>query len=208
MPASGITTITEDTDLSYRAQLRGWNFIYDKPSPTNFPEINAFKAQQSCWTKGTEVAKKNSSHCLCLNYRFASRWPPTFHLQQISFSRLLFAVPSECAARDYQNVMPQYGWYFDLMVIFTFASISTFTFYTVAQYTIHREDWQNGFVSALHWRHWAWRSITLVRYWRQFQPTDKYHQSSKWRRLAILVTEGYKSKKLTSTVFTSLFFAA
>jgi cellulose synthase/poly-beta-1,6-N-acetylglucosamine synthase-like glycosyltransferase len=48
-------TLTEDTDLSFRAQLMGWKFIYllDEESPAEIPvEINAFKAQQRRWAKG------------------------------------------------------------------------------------------------------------------------------------------------------------
>ena len=48
-------TLTEDTDLSFRAQLMGWKFIYllDEQAPAEIPvEINAFKAQQRRWAKG------------------------------------------------------------------------------------------------------------------------------------------------------------
>jgi len=48
-------TVTEDLDLSYRAQLRGWKFIFlpELASPAELPpEMNAFKAQQHRWTKG------------------------------------------------------------------------------------------------------------------------------------------------------------
>jgi cellulose synthase/poly-beta-1,6-N-acetylglucosamine synthase-like glycosyltransferase len=48
-------TLTEDTDLSFRAQLMGWKFIYllDEDAPAEIPvEINAFKAQQRRWAKG------------------------------------------------------------------------------------------------------------------------------------------------------------
>ncbi len=48
-------TLTEDLDLSYRAQLRGWTFIFlpELTSPAELPpEMNAFKAQQHRWTKG------------------------------------------------------------------------------------------------------------------------------------------------------------
>ena len=55
-------TLTEDTDLSYRAQMRGWDFIYrpDICSPSEIPEdMKAFKVQQHRWAKGTiEVMKK------------------------------------------------------------------------------------------------------------------------------------------------------
>ncbi len=48
-------TLTEDMDLSYRAQLRGWQFVYlpELLSPAELPpEIVAFKQQQHRWTKG------------------------------------------------------------------------------------------------------------------------------------------------------------
>jgi cellulose synthase/poly-beta-1,6-N-acetylglucosamine synthase-like glycosyltransferase len=55
-------TLTEDTDLSYRAQLRGWKFIYDATieCPSELPvEMNAFKTQQARWAKGlTQTAVK------------------------------------------------------------------------------------------------------------------------------------------------------
>lgn len=48
-------TLTEDLDLSYRAQLKGWQFMYipDRPIPAELPvELNAFKAQQYRWARG------------------------------------------------------------------------------------------------------------------------------------------------------------
>jgi cellulose synthase/poly-beta-1,6-N-acetylglucosamine synthase-like glycosyltransferase len=48
-------TLTEDTDLSFRAQLMGWRFVYllDEDAPAELPvEMNAFKAQQRRWAKG------------------------------------------------------------------------------------------------------------------------------------------------------------
>lgn len=48
-------TLTEDTDLSFRAQLMGWRFVYllDEEAPAEIPvEINAFKEQQRRWAKG------------------------------------------------------------------------------------------------------------------------------------------------------------
>src|SRR5258706_2606931 len=48
-------TLTEDTDLSFRAQVMGLKFVYllDEEAPAEIPvEINAFKAQQRRWAKG------------------------------------------------------------------------------------------------------------------------------------------------------------
>ncbi|MFT5906152.1 MAG: cellulose synthase/poly-beta-1,6-N-acetylglucosamine synthase-like glycosyltransferase, partial [Cryomorphaceae bacterium] len=49
-------TLTEDMDLSYRAQLKGWNFIFlkDVESPAELPvDMDGFKSQQHRWTKGS-----------------------------------------------------------------------------------------------------------------------------------------------------------
>ncbi|NKB90130.1 MAG: glycosyltransferase [Acidobacteria bacterium] len=55
-------TLTEDLDLSYRAQLAGWQFIYldDVQAPAELPlTISAFKAQQRRWTRGAaQTARK------------------------------------------------------------------------------------------------------------------------------------------------------
>ncbi|MBL0928269.1 MAG: glycosyltransferase [Phycisphaerales bacterium] len=49
-------TLTEDLDLSYRAQLRGWRFVYDPDTvaPAELPPtMKPFKVQQRRWNKGT-----------------------------------------------------------------------------------------------------------------------------------------------------------
>ncbi len=55
-------TLTEDLDLSYRAQLKGWRFVFAPhvACPAELPvEMNAFKAQQHRWVKGSiQVARK------------------------------------------------------------------------------------------------------------------------------------------------------
>ncbi len=55
-------TLTEDADLSYRAQMRGWEILYlpEVVCPSELvPDVNAFKAQQRRWTKGgTQTLRK------------------------------------------------------------------------------------------------------------------------------------------------------
>ena len=55
-------TLTEDTDLSYRAQMKGWKFRYlqDVECPAELPvEMTAFKTQQARWAKGLiQTSKK------------------------------------------------------------------------------------------------------------------------------------------------------
>lgn len=55
-------TLTEDLDLSYRAQLAGWRFVFlkDLITPAELPvNMNGFKSQQHRWTKGSiQTCKK------------------------------------------------------------------------------------------------------------------------------------------------------
>jgi len=57
-------TLTEDLDLSYRAQIKGWKFIFlpNLTVPAELPvEMNSFKTQQCRWAKGAmQVCKKSA----------------------------------------------------------------------------------------------------------------------------------------------------
>jgi cellulose synthase/poly-beta-1,6-N-acetylglucosamine synthase-like glycosyltransferase len=77
-------TLTEDMDLSYRAQLRGWSFVYlpEIAAPAELPvEMSAFKAQQFRWAKGSiQVARKMLPRILASNATFAQKSEAFFHL--------------------------------------------------------------------------------------------------------------------------------
>ncbi len=77
-------TLTEDLDLSYRAQLRGWQFVFlpDVVSPAEVPvDMNAFKSQQHRWAKGSiQTARKLLPSILRSNLPFALKQEAFFHL--------------------------------------------------------------------------------------------------------------------------------
>jgi cellulose synthase/poly-beta-1,6-N-acetylglucosamine synthase-like glycosyltransferase len=78
-------TLTEDLDLSYRAQIRGWKFHYleDLGSPAELPvAMNALKTQQYRWTKGAaECARKNLLPLLLSNHlSMSTKLHGFFHL--------------------------------------------------------------------------------------------------------------------------------
>ena len=77
-------TLTEDLDLSYRAQLRGWRFRYagDIEVPAEVPvSINAFRAQQFRWTKGAaETAFKMLGALWTSRQPRRVKWEGTLHL--------------------------------------------------------------------------------------------------------------------------------
>ena len=77
-------TLTEDLDLSYRAQLRGWRFIYrpDIVAPAELPAVmDALKSQQFRWTKGAaETAHKHLGNVWRARQPLAVKLQATFHL--------------------------------------------------------------------------------------------------------------------------------
>jgi cellulose synthase/poly-beta-1,6-N-acetylglucosamine synthase-like glycosyltransferase len=77
-------TLTEDLDLSYRAQLRGWTFVYrpDVVSPAELPEdLAALRAQQYRWAKGTvQTARKLLGRLRDSRLDRAGRVEAFFHL--------------------------------------------------------------------------------------------------------------------------------
>jgi cellulose synthase/poly-beta-1,6-N-acetylglucosamine synthase-like glycosyltransferase len=87
-------TLTEDMDLSYRAQLCGWKFVYvpEVAAPAELPvEMSAFKSQQFRWAKGSlQVAKKLLPRILRSNATWAQKSEAFFHLtNNIAYPLLL-----------------------------------------------------------------------------------------------------------------------
>lgn len=82
-------TLTEDLDLSYRAQLKGWKFKYleELGSPAELPAaMNALKTQQFRWTKGAaECTRKNLARVLKnKEVPFKTKLHALFHLMNSS----------------------------------------------------------------------------------------------------------------------------
>ncbi len=77
-------TISEDLDLSYRAQLAGWEFLFlpDVVSPAEIPpQINALKRQQFRWAKGSiQCARKLWRPILTAPVPLFQRFQGMFHL--------------------------------------------------------------------------------------------------------------------------------
>lgn len=130
-------TLTEDLDLSYRAQLKGWKFKYleDVPSPSELPVImSAVKSQQFRWTKGgAETAKKNLGKVLKTNLKFTNKIHAFFHLtNSANFLLLLIAsvISIPLLLIKYKN--PELKQYFDLGSIFLIGFLAISYFYWTA----------------------------------------------------------------------------
>jgi cellulose synthase/poly-beta-1,6-N-acetylglucosamine synthase-like glycosyltransferase len=139
-------TLAEDLDLSYRAQLKGWKFVFlnDVTSPAELPaDINALKTQQFRWTKGAvETAKKLLPAVWKSDMPFKVKMECTVHLtSNIVFPFIIMVAMLNVPLVIIKRNVTGYDAYFTLMSVFVLASISTFLFYLYAQKAIHL-DWQ------------------------------------------------------------------
>lgn len=139
-------TLTEDLDLSYRAQLRGWKFMYlnDVTSPAELPaDINALKTQQFRWTKGAvETAKKILPLVMRSNLPLKMKLESFVHLtSNIVFPFIIIVALLNVPLVVIKNTVGGFDQYYSLMSVFVLASVSTFLFYSFAQKAIHL-DWR------------------------------------------------------------------
>lgn len=142
-------TLTEDLDLSYRAQLNGWRFVYlkDFTSPAELPsEINALKSQQFRWTKGAiETAKKILPLVWKSDVPMRVKLQSTFHLtNNIVFPFILLAAILNVPLIFIKN-SGSHELYFAVMSLFVLAFISSFLFYLYSQKDV-RADWRKKIV--------------------------------------------------------------
>lgn len=139
-------TLTEDLDLSYRAQLKGWKFRYlnDVTSPAELPaDINALKTQQFRWTKGAvETAKKILPMVFASNLPIKMKLESFVHLtSNIVFPFIIIVALLNVPIVVIKNTVGGFDEFYSFMSIFVLASVSTFLFYTYAQKAIHL-DWR------------------------------------------------------------------
>jgi cellulose synthase/poly-beta-1,6-N-acetylglucosamine synthase-like glycosyltransferase len=144
-------TLTEDTDLSYRAQLKGWKFIYlpDIDCPSELPvEMNAFKSQQARWAKGLmQTAKKILPRVMRANLPPAVKAEAFFHLTaNVSYPLMVFLsmilLPA-MIVRFYQ------GWFQVLLIdlpLFLASTCSISAFYLTAERWLYPKSWKRTFL--------------------------------------------------------------
>src|SRR3954469_20927800 len=138
-------TLTEDLDLSYRAQLAGWKFVFlhDVVTPAELPvDMNGFKSQQHRWTKGSiQTCKKLLPRIWRSELPMPIKIEATGHLTS-NFAYLLLACL--CVLLHPSAGGPQAGWLRTLLIdvpIFLTASVSVAVFYICAQRELHPRGW-------------------------------------------------------------------
>lgn len=139
-------TLTEDLDLSYRAQLKGWKFLYlpEITSPAELPpEMNAFKSQQHRWAKGgAQTCRKLLPSILASRMPWRIKVEAFFHLTSwVSYFLILLLTMSMLPALFLKthifadNVLMRT--LFDISIILI-ATCSASTFYVASQREVFR----------------------------------------------------------------------
>jgi len=144
-------TLTEDTDLSYRAQLKGWEFKYlqDVECPAELPiEMTAFKVQQARWAKGLiQCAKKDLPKVWRSDAPLRVKIEAFYHLTaNISYPLMIvlsvLLLPA-MVTRFYQ------GWFQMLYIdlpLFMASTFSISSFYLVSQKELRPGKWLRTFL--------------------------------------------------------------
>ena len=144
-------TLTEDTDLSYRAQLKGWKFVYlqDVECPAELPvEMTAFKTQQARWAKGLiQTGKKILPRVLRSDAPLHTKIEAWYHLTaNLSYPLMIvlsvLLLPA-MIIRFYQ------GWFQMLYIdlpLFMASTFSISSFYLVSQRELYPKTWYRTFL--------------------------------------------------------------
>ncbi len=141
-------TLTEDLDLSYRAQIKGWEFVYreEVEAPAELPVLMpAIKSQQFRWNKGAaECARKHAGQMLGGSAERPLRWwnrlHAIFHLFNSSvFLFLLLAALLSVPMLFIKDQHPEYELIFNLGGVFILGFFSIGLFYWIAtRRVVHR----------------------------------------------------------------------
>ncbi|MCP9198885.1 glycosyltransferase family 2 protein [Gramella sp. GC03-9] len=136
-------TLTEDLDLSYRAQMKKWDFKYleDVETPAELPVvISAARSQQFRWNKGAaENFRKNYGKLLQdPSISWSTKFHGFFHLLNSSmFLVVLLLAVLSVPVLFIKNNNPDFSSYFNVLAGFAVSSLIFFACYYVAYRRIH-----------------------------------------------------------------------
>jgi cellulose synthase/poly-beta-1,6-N-acetylglucosamine synthase-like glycosyltransferase len=141
-------TLTEDLDLSYRAQMKGWRFVFvqDLVSPAEIPvEMNAFKSQQHRWAKGSiQTCRKLLPRILASDLTLPVKLEATFHLTA-NFAYPLMVLLSLLM---FPAMVIRYNMgFYEMMIVdvplFLGATMSVCSFYLMSQREVFGAGWRS-----------------------------------------------------------------
>ncbi|TNE44845.1 MAG: glycosyltransferase [Deltaproteobacteria bacterium] len=199
-------TITEDLDLSYRAQLAGWNFAYinEVESPAELPvEMNAFRTQQHRWAKGSiETALKLLPRVVKSDLPFHVKSEAMFHLTGNLSYLLLVTLALLMPLSVYIRI--QHDWHHTLIADLPFligGTVSLLIFYACSQKEVGQPWISRSGLVPIALTIGAGMSLNnckavleaLVGYKTEFTRTPKYNVMSKVDNWKAKLYKGHKT---------------
>ena len=145
-------TLAEDLDLSYRAQIKGWKFLFlpEVVTPAELPvEMNAFKSQQHRWAKGSvQAGKKMLPQLWRAHLPLKVKIEGTVHLTSnfghlmLLIMCLVFHASASVGTQQASGGNPWTKLFLVDMPLFLAASVSITAFYLCAQIELHEKWWK------------------------------------------------------------------
>jgi cellulose synthase/poly-beta-1,6-N-acetylglucosamine synthase-like glycosyltransferase len=144
-------TLTEDTDLSYRSQLKGWKFKYlqDVECPAELPiEMTAFKTQQARWAKGLiQVSKKILPKIFRSDVPRQVKTEAWYHLTaNISYPLMIVLSTLLLPAMMIRFYQGPFQMLFIDLPLFMASTFSVSSFYLVSQKELFPKSWLKTFL--------------------------------------------------------------
>ena len=146
-------TLTEDLDLSYRAQLEGWRFVYlpDVSVLSEIPvDMNAFKSQQHRWAKGSiQTARKLLKRILNAPLPVKVKLEAITHLTSnfaYLFMALLAVILYPAILARFHLGWPRYWIILSDATVFLTATLSVSAFYLESQRGVGQGIWRTLFL--------------------------------------------------------------
>ena len=142
-------TLTEDLDLSYRAQLKGWKFKYleDVETPAELPVVmSAVRSQQFRWNKGgaENFQKMIKKVFKTPNLGLKTRLHAIMHLLNSSmFLSVLTAAILSIPMLYIKNEWGQFKWFFNITSLFIVSTVIFFICYWFTYKRIHGSGFAN-----------------------------------------------------------------
>ena len=142
-------TLTEDLDLSYRAQLKDWKFKYleDVETPAELPVvISAARSQQFRWNKGAAENFQKLYWRLFTDKTVSAKtkFHSFFHLLNSSmFLLVLLVAILSVPVLFIKNNNPDFSWYFNVIAFFGLSTLIFFISYWLTYKKIHGGGFKN-----------------------------------------------------------------
>lgn len=203
-------TLTEDLDLSYRAQMKGWKFLFvpDIATPAELPaEVNALKNQQYRWTKGSvETALKILPELWKSALPFKLKIHSSFHLtNNFVYPFILILSVLNLPLIMIKHSVPNTNMYFFIFAFFLVSFAISFLFYAISQKSLYPDWIKRMFIFPVFMSGSMGLSINnsravfsaILRHKSPFIRTPKYHITADSQKIQ---NKQYKSG-LTNIVF-------